>query len=69
MTAPLPAAEIIAERRFGGIPAVRVMCPVCGRTHLHRQPADPATPHVGPCGAAYTIGRKSTSEKSQKFPQ
>ena len=43
MTAPIPAAEIIAERNYGGIVTVRVFCPGCQRTHIHRAPATPGT--------------------------
>jgi hypothetical protein len=57
MTAPVPAAELIAERFYGGIRTARVICPFCGRTHLHPWPADAATPHVAHCNRGlYTIG-------------
>lgn len=56
MTAPIPAAEVIAHRRYGGIPTVRALCPACGRTHLHRWRVDTVTAHTAPCGGIYIIG-------------
>lgn len=56
MTAPIPAAEVIADRRYGGQRTARCLCPGCGRTHLHRWPTDTSTPLAAPCGAIYTIG-------------
>jgi hypothetical protein len=57
MTGPVPVAEVIAERRYGGQPTVRVICTGCQRTHLHLTPADAATPLAAHCGAGcYTIG-------------
>lgn len=56
MTKPIPVAEVIAERRYGGLPTVRVICPGCSRTHVHRSPTDAATPLVGACGTIYTLG-------------
>jgi hypothetical protein len=48
-------AEVIADRRYGGQRTARILCPGCGRTHLHRWPTDATTPLVGPCGSIYTI--------------
>jgi hypothetical protein len=57
MTASIPDAELIAERAYGGRHTARVLCPYCGRTHLHLWPADAATALVAHCGAgSYTIG-------------
>ena len=57
MTEPIPAAEVIAERVYGGQRTARVMCPWCGRTHLHLWPADASTTYTGHCGqGTYTIG-------------
>jgi hypothetical protein len=58
MTTPVPAAELIAERSYGGQPTARILCPYCGRTHLHLWPTDPTTPIVGHCGGVYTIGHR-----------
>jgi hypothetical protein len=60
MTAPVPVAEIIGQRSYGGIRTVRILCPSpsCGRTHVHRW-ADAGTPVVGSCGAVYTIGHRT----------
>jgi hypothetical protein len=57
MTEPVPAAELIGERTYGGRCAGRVMCPYCGRTHLHLWPADASTVVVAHCERGhYTIG-------------
>jgi hypothetical protein len=57
MTAPTPAAEIIAERTYGGLRTARVLCTFCGRTHLHPYPADTSTAVAAHCGGGlYTIG-------------
>ena len=54
---PIPAAEIIAERTYGGQPTARVLCPWCGRTHLHLYRGDATIPTVAHCGdGIYTIG-------------
>ncbi len=58
MTAPIPVAEVIAERRYGGIPTIRVLCVFCGRTHLHRDPADSTVVLMAPCGGTYTAGKR-----------
>ncbi|BBY01042.1 hypothetical protein [Mycobacterium seoulense] len=59
----VPVAEVIAERRYGGVPTVRVLCPLCGRTHLHPQPTDPPTPVAAHCGGGlYTL---ATERKPQ----
>jgi hypothetical protein len=58
VTAPIPAAEIISNRVYGGCATVRVICTGCQRTHLHRMPTDASTPVVAPCGAVYTIGAR-----------
>jgi hypothetical protein len=55
VTAPL-RAEVIAERTYGGQRTARILCPYCGRTHLHLMPADAATVVVAHCGGLYTIG-------------
>jgi hypothetical protein len=61
MTA-VPVAEVIAERTYGGQHTARVLCPFCGRTHLHLQPADATTVLVAHCErGTYTIG--GTEEK------
>jgi hypothetical protein len=61
MTAPdsLPTAEVIAERRYGGVPAIRVMCPFCSRTHLHCDPGDASAVLAAPCGGNYTAGKET----------
>lgn len=46
----IPAAEIIAERSYGGQRTARILCPFCGRTHLHLWPTDTTTPHAAHCG-------------------
>ena len=59
MTAPIPAAEVIAEHFYGGRRTVRVLCPLCGRTHLHLWLADLSTPQAAHCGQGfYTIGAR-----------
>ena len=55
MTDPIPAAEIIAERFYGGIRTVRVLCVRC-RTHLHKWAG--AGLYLAPCGTTYTIATK-----------
>ncbi len=66
MTADLPVAEVIAERRYGGLRTARVMCVYCGHTHLHPWPTgDNTHPYTAHCGqGSYTIatttGRKTT---------
>ncbi len=56
MTAPIPAAELIAERCYGGRHTARILCPYCGRTHLHPWRAD-TSPHMAGCGQGlYTLG-------------
>lgn len=49
MTAPIPATELIAERTYGGRHTARILCPYCGRTHLHLWPADATTVLVAHC--------------------
>jgi hypothetical protein len=56
MTDPIPGAEVIAERTYGGRHTARVLCPFCSRTHLHLWPTDASTPLAAPCGAVYTLG-------------
>jgi hypothetical protein len=64
MTEPIPAAEVIAERRYGGLRTARVMCPYCQRTHLHPWPTEPTSPYAGHCGqGTYTIGTEITHEE------
>jgi len=65
MTALIPAAEIIAERVYGGLRTARILCPnpACGRTHLHRWTPGDTTTHVGPCGTNYTI---TTTERKPR---
>ncbi|WP_156744894.1 hypothetical protein [Mycobacterium sp. E2238] len=60
MTTPIPVAEVIAQRTYGGRRTVRILCPYCGRTHLHPQPADPAAPQTARCDRGiYTIGGRA----------
>jgi hypothetical protein len=49
MTAPIPAAELIAERSYGGRRSARVMCPLCQHLELHPWPVDtgPVAAHCG----------------------
>jgi hypothetical protein len=55
--ASIPAAEVIAERTYGGRHTARIMCLYCGRTHLHLWPADTHTAVAAHCGGGlYTIG-------------
>jgi len=58
MTDPLPVAEVIGERTYGGLRTARILCPYCERTHLHPWPAGATTaPYSAHCGrGAYTIG-------------
>ena len=57
MTAPIPIAEVVGRRVYGGKATVRIFCPFCDRTHLHLMPADPATVLVAHCERGhYTIG-------------
>jgi hypothetical protein len=67
MTVPIPAAEIIAERRYGGLRTARVFCPYCQSTHLHPWPCGDTTslPYTAHCGqGAYTIGTLTTTERT-----
>jgi hypothetical protein len=49
----LPVAEVIARHNLHGLRAVRILCPYCGRTHMH--PAEPG-PHEALCHrGTYTI--------------
>ena len=60
---PIPAAEIIAERCYGGRRTARILCPYCGRTHLHPWPADTTTLYTGHCErGSYTIGSPTRKE-------
>ena len=61
MTAPIPVAEVIAQRRYGGLPTIRVICPRCSRTHVHRDPADASIVLAAPCGGTYTAGKRGAS--------
>jgi len=64
MTAPIPAAEIIAERTYGGLRTARVMCVYCGQTHLHPWPTGRTHPYTAHCGqGTYTIGTEITHEE------
>jgi hypothetical protein len=66
MTAPVPVAELIAERTYGGRHTARILCPYCGRTHLHLWPADATTPHVAHCDrGSYTIGTERIAASRQ----
>jgi hypothetical protein len=42
----LPVAEVIAVHRYRGLRAIRVLCPLCGRTHLHAWPDGHPQPAV-----------------------
>lgn len=69
MTAPIPVAEVIAERVFGGRHTARVLCPFCSRTHLHLMPADTTTVLVAHCErGSYTIATHITHERKPQCP-
>jgi hypothetical protein len=40
---PIRAAETIGHHTFGSIHTVRILCPFCGRTHVHPWPARRST--------------------------
>jgi hypothetical protein len=62
MTAPVPAAELIAERFYSHRHTARILCPYCGRTHLHLWPTDVVDPLIAHCGGGlYVIG--TTTER------
>ena len=66
MTAPIPAAEVIAERRYGGLRTARILCPFCGRTHLHPWPSHTSSPYTAHCGqGVYTLSTPTTTERKQ----
>lgn len=58
----IPAAEVIAERCYGGRPISRILCPYCQRTHLHYRPAGETGPFTSHCGRGiYTIATTQTT--------